>query len=136
MSGITTLNGFREWITAGCSGMVFVCLFRFFILVFLLFVCGCFQFALNGFRSNKLQIVVIKKKKNNNNNNNKNITTIIINLKIYCQPTEGRKEGNVLFNDTLNTFLFTVIWRHIYGKGPFRWRERKPAATTWVTLSN
>ena len=21
-----------------------------------------------------------------------------------------RKEGNVLFNDTLNTFLFTVIW--------------------------
>ena len=22
----------------------------------------------------------------------------------------GRKEGNVLFNDTLNTFLFTVIW--------------------------
>ena len=23
----------------------------------------------------------------------------------------GRKEGSVLFNDTLNTFLFMVIWR-------------------------
>ena len=32
---------------------------------------------------------------------------------------EGRKEGNVLFNDTLNTFLFTVIWRRTYGKEPF-----------------
>ena len=32
-----------------------------------------------------------------------------------------RKEGNVLFNDVLNTlFLFTVIWRRTYGKGPFR----------------
>ena len=28
------------------------------------------------------------------------------------------KEGNVLFNDALNTFLFTVIWRRTYGKGP------------------
>ena len=26
-----------------------------------------------------------------------------------------RKEGNVLFNDALNTFY---LWRHIYGKGP------------------
>ena len=24
---------------------------------------------------------------------------------------EGRKEGNVLFNDALNTFYFTVIWK-------------------------
>ena len=31
---------------------------------------------------------------------------------------DGRKEGNVLFNDALNTFLFTVIWRRTYGKGP------------------
>ena len=23
----------------------------------------------------------------------------------------GRKEGNVVFNDALNTFYFTVIWR-------------------------
>ena len=29
-----------------------------------------------------------------------------------------RKDGNVLFNDTLNTF--TVIWCHTYGKGPLR----------------
>ena len=29
-------------------------------------------------------------------------------------------EGNVLFNDTLNAFYFTVIWRHTYGKGPLR----------------
>ena len=27
-------------------------------------------------------------------------------------------EGWVLLNDALNTF--TVIWRHTYGKGPFR----------------
>ena len=27
------------------------------------------------------------------------------------------KEGNVLFKDALNTFLFTVIWRQTYGKG-------------------
>ena len=24
---------------------------------------------------------------------------------------QGRNEGNVLFNDALNTFYFTVIWR-------------------------
>ena len=29
-------------------------------------------------------------------------------------------EGNVLFNDALNTFYFTVIWRQTYGKGPLR----------------
>ena len=29
----------------------------------------------------------------------------------------GRKEGNGLFDDTLNTFYFTVIWRRTYGKG-------------------
>ena len=28
------------------------------------------------------------------------------------------KEGNVLFNDALNTFYFTVIWRQAYDKGP------------------
>ena len=32
----------------------------------------------------------------------------------------GRKEGNVLFNDALNTFYFTVIWRRTYGKVPLR----------------
>ena len=30
---------------------------------------------------------------------------------------EGRK---CLFNDALNTFYFTVIWRRTYGKGPLR----------------
>ena len=30
------------------------------------------------------------------------------------------KEGNVLFNDALNTLYFMVIWRQTYGKGPFR----------------
>ena len=29
-------------------------------------------------------------------------------------------EGNVLFNYALNTFIFTVIWRSTYGKGPLR----------------
>ena len=28
----------------------------------------------------------------------------------------SRKEGNFLFNDALNTFYFTVIWRRTYGK--------------------
>ena len=32
----------------------------------------------------------------------------------------GRKEGNVLFNDALNTFYFTVIWHRTYGKGSLR----------------
>ena len=36
------------------------------------------------------------------------------------RPDRRRKEGNVLFNDTLNTFYFTVIWRRTYGKGPLR----------------
>ena len=30
------------------------------------------------------------------------------------------KEGNVLLNDTLSTFYFTVIRRQTYGKRPFR----------------
>ena len=32
---------------------------------------------------------------------------------------EERKEM-FLFNDTLNTFYFTVIWHRTYGKGPLR----------------
>ena len=31
-----------------------------------------------------------------------------------------KEEGNVLFNDALNTFYFTVIWNQTYGKGPLR----------------
>ena len=48
----------------------------------------------------------------------------------------GWKEGNVLFNDALNTFLFTVIRCQIYGRGPLRWRGKKHAAATWATLSD
>ena len=29
-------------------------------------------------------------------------------------------EGRKCFQDALNTFLFTVIWRRTYGKGPLR----------------
>ena len=34
---------------------------------------------------------------------------------ITSKKKEGRKEGNVLFNDALNTFYL-----RLYGKGPFR----------------
>ena len=37
-----------------------------------------------------------------------------------------RKDGNVLFNDTLNTF-YLVIGYQAYGKGPL---------ATWATLSD
>ena len=30
-------------------------------------------------------------------------------------PSDVRKEGNILFNDALNTF-YLVIWRPTYGK--------------------
>ena len=46
----------------------------------------------------------------------------------------GRKEGYVLFNDALNTFY---LWLYSVGhmvKGHSD-SERKPAATTWATLS-
>ena len=39
------------------------------------------------------------------------------------------KEVDVLFNNTLNTFLFTVIWHWAHGQGLER-REQKPTATT------
>ena len=39
-------------------------------------------------------------------------------LRPYGVGIRGRNERNVLFNDALNTFLFTVIWRQTYGKGP------------------
>ena len=41
----------------------------------------------------------------------------------------GRKEGNVLFNDALNTFYL-----RLYGVRHMVKEERKPAATTWATL--
>ena len=52
----------------------------------------------------------------------------------FCSG-EGRKEGNVLFNDALNTFYL-----RLYGVGHMvkyhSDSERKPAATTWATLSD
>ena len=48
---------------------------------------------------------------------------------------EGRKEGNILFNDALNTFYL-----RLYGVGHMvkyhSDSERKPAAATWATLSD
>ena len=46
-----------------------------------------------------------------------------------------RKEGNVLFNNTLITF-YLQLYGIRHGKGPLRQRERKPTATTWHTLSD
>ena len=37
-------------------------------------------------------------------------------MTIQIAREEGKKEGNVLFNDALNTFLYTVIWRRRYVK--------------------
>ena len=47
----------------------------------------------------------------------------------------GRKEGNVLFNDVLNTFyLWLYGIRHMVKD---HWdSERRPTATTWATLSD
>ena len=46
---------------------------------------------------------------------------------IFLEKTEyatqvilTKLEGYVLFNEALNTFVFTVIWRQTYGKGPLR----------------
>ena len=48
------------------------------------------------------------------------------------------KEGNVLFNDAVNTFYLRL---GLYGvgfmvKNHFRLREKKPAAATWATHSD
>ena len=50
--------------------------------------------------------------------NNNTISTFLINGHIITRNYfQLRKEGNILFNDALNTFLFTVIWYQTYGKG-------------------
>ena len=33
-------------------------------------------------------------------------------------------------------FIYDYMASDVYGKGPLRYRERKPAAATWATLSN
>ena len=45
---------------------------------------------------------------------------ICVHVCVFVCVCKGRKEGNVLFNDVLNTFYFTVIWHQTYGKGPLR----------------
>ena len=58
---------------------------------------------------------------------------IIIDLVYHILYCVRMKEGNVLFNDTQH-ILFMVIWHETYGRGPLRYRERKPDAATWATL--
>ena len=49
----------------------------------------------------------------------------------------GRKEGNILFKDTFNTFYLRLYGvRHMVKDYSDSERERKPAAATWTTLSN
>ena len=38
---------------------------------------------------------------------------------LECSVISVRKEGNVLFHEALNIFLFTIIWHRTYGKGLF-----------------
>ena len=50
-------------------------------------------------------------------------------------PVMGERERNVLFNDTLNTFYLRLYGvRHMVKDHSDS--ERKPAATTWATLSD
>ena len=49
---------------------------------------------------------------------------------------EGRKEGTVLFNDALNTFYLRLYGVMHMVKDHSDFRGRKPAATTWATLSD
>ena len=49
------------------------------------------------------------------------VGSVIITEQRSMSAVTGRnKEENVLFNDALNIFYFTVIWRQAYGKGPLR----------------
>ena len=48
---------------------------------------------------------------------------------------ERKKEGNVLFNDALNTF-YLRLYGITHMVKDHSDRERKPAATRWATLSD
>ena len=55
----------------------------------------------------------------------------------YWVLVDGRKEGNVLFNDALNTFYIRLYGvTHMVKDHSDSERERKPAAATWATLSD
>ena len=66
---------------------------------------------------------------------NKSVRKKLNSLKGYEAETILRKERNVLFNDTLNTFYL-----RLYGVGHMvkdhSDSERKPAVATWDTLSD
>ena len=42
------------------------------------------------------------------------------NVKYGTYTVQEGMEENILFNNALNTFYFTVIWRWTYGSGPLR----------------
>ena len=50
-------------------------------------------------------------------------------------PVDKRKEGNVLFNDALNTFYLQLYGIRQMVKDHSD-NERKPAAATWTTISD
>ena len=41
-----------------------------------------------------------------------------------------------MFYLTTHTTHFIYSYMALYGKGPFRKRQKKPAAATWATLSD
>ena len=49
---------------------------------------------------------------------------------------DGRKEGNVLFNDALNTFYLRLYGVGHMVKDHSDSERGKPAAATWATLSD
>ena len=48
----------------------------------------------------------------------------------------GRKEGNILFNDALNTFYLRLYGIRHMVKDHSDSEKRKPAAATWAALSD
>ena len=58
--------------------------------------------------------------------------SLVVDTLRYSHSNQGRKEGNVLFNDTLNTFYLQLYGiRHMVKDHSDS--ERKPAAATWAT---
>ena len=56
-------------------------------------------------------------------------TRVILSVKARLRMGSGLGRRNVLFNDALNTYYLRLYGdKQNYGKGPFRYRERKPAA--------
>ena len=47
-------------------------------------------------------------------------------VKDHSYSERGKEGRNVLINDALNTFYFTVIWRRQYGKGPHIYERGNP----------